>query len=163
MKTSKLFSIVCLASALAFTGCKKETAPATGDQAVATKPAEPAAAPAAAPAAPAAPAAAPAAAITTDDQYVSQGGAMLDRMTTVVKSAGSDCDKLADGITKLAAEHGEEMKSLQAYETAHPEAKKKLDEVAKEKTKAFEEAAGPAMTACQGNKKVEEAFTKLPS
>ncbi len=171
MKTSKLLSIVCLAAALGFAGCKKkESAPAaTGDQTAATKPAEPAAPAAPAPAAPAAEAPAapaagpPAAAITTDEAYVTQGTAMLDRMINVVKTAGTDCDKLADGITKLAAEHGGEMKALQAYETAHPEVKKKLDEAAHDKTKAFEESAGPVMTACQGNKKVEEAFTKLPS
>jgi hypothetical protein len=166
MKTSKLFSIVCLASALAFAGCKKKEAAPTGDPAMATKPAEPGAAPTtppAAPAAPEAPAAAPAAAVTiaSDDAYVTQASAMLDKMIDVVKTAGTDCDKLADGIVKMATDNGAQMKALQAYETEHPEAKKKLDEASKDKTKAFEEAAGPAMTACQNNTKVSDAFSKL--
>jgi hypothetical protein len=168
MKLSKTLSIVLLASSLAFVGCKKKedaaTTPAAGSV---TKPAEstaattpPATAPATPPAAPAAPAAG-GTTIASDDEYVAKATAAMDKMIDVFKTAGTDCDKLADGITKFVADNADFIKSSKAYEKTHPDAQKKFDEAGKGKMKAFEEAAGPAMTSCKDNKKVMEAMTKM--
>ena len=153
------FAFICAMALLSFTGCKKKEPAA--DPAAATKPAE-TAAPATATATPAAPAApAAGASIASDDDYVSTASKMMDTMISVIKGAGTNCDKLADDITKMAADNGPTMKALQAYDTAHPDAKKKFDAAAADKTKAFEESVGPAMSACQNNKKVADAFEKL--
>jgi hypothetical protein len=87
---------------------------------------------------------------------------MLDTMTEVINGAGTDCDKLADGVTKMISDNSARMTALDAYEKAHPDAKKKFEAAAQDKTKAFEAAAGPGMSACQNNKKVSDAFAKLP-
>jgi len=164
MKFSKTLSIVLLAASLAAFGCKKKdsAAPASADPPAATKPAEPGSA-AAAPAAPATAPAAPAApaAIASDDDYIAKASTMIDKMTETVKGAGTNCDKLAEDLTKMAADNEALVKGLGAYEKAHPDAKKKFDAAAKDKETAFETAAGPAMQACQGNKKVGEALDKL--
>lgn len=148
MTSLKSLSIVCLVASLLFAGCKKKES--TADQASATKSAEPAGA-----------AAAPSAAISSDDDYASQASKMLDKMIETIKGAGTNCDKLADEITKLASDNGAQMKTLEAYEKSHPDAKKKFEAGSKDKMKAFEEAAGPAMGACASNKKVSDAFEKL--
>jgi hypothetical protein len=165
MSMFKSLSIVILSSSLAFAGCKKkedaaaagaaakpaETAPAKAGEPASAKPAEPAAA---------APAAG-GATITSDDDYIAKGKASMDKMTEIFKAAGTDCDKLGDELLKFATDNAALIASSKAYEAAHPDAKKKYDEASKDKSAAFETAAGQAMTACQGNKKVGEALTKL--
>jgi hypothetical protein len=165
MTLTKTLSILLLSSSLAFVGCKKKedaaTAPATGS---ATKPAEAtpvAAAPAAAPATPPAAPAAGGTTIASDEEYVAKATAAMDKMIDVFKTAGTDCDKLADGITKFVADNADFIKSSKAYEKTHPDAQKKFDEAGKDKMKSFEEAAGPAMTSCKDNKKVADAMTKM--
>jgi hypothetical protein len=162
MKTT--LSIVFLAAALAFAGCKKKEEPASNAMGSGTAPAATAPATPAAPT-PAAPTpAAPAAGgdmIASDDDYLAKANVTLDKMTNVIKSAGSDCDKLAAELEKFTAENKGLLKAAAAYETAHPEAKKKFDDANKDKMAAFQAAADPAFTACQGNKKVGEAMAKM--
>jgi len=176
---TKSLSILFLATALAFVGCKKkEEAAGAGS---ATKPAETAAAapsaaapaattppattpattPAAAPTAATTPAAPAAGDIASDDDYIAKSTGALDKLTTVFKADGTDCDKLAGDLSKFADETAGTIKSIKAYEKAHPEVQKKLDEASKGRMTAFQETAGPALTACQSNKKVADAMAKM--
>jgi len=151
MQYLKTLSIVCLSASLSLAACKKPdggSPAAAGDPPAATKPGDHGG---------------DGVTIASDDDYVKQASAMLETMTGTIKSAGTDCDKLADGITKMISDNGSKMTTLDAYEKAHPDAKKKFEDVAKDKTKAFEAAAGPGMSACQNNKKVSDAFAKIPS
>jgi hypothetical protein len=156
MSMFKVFPILILSTSLAFAGCKKkEDAAATG-----SAPAKPTEA-APAKAEPAAPAPAAGAAIASDDDYVSKGVALSGKLVGVFQAAGTDCDKLADELTKFMTENSAMIAASKTYEKAHPDAKKKYDEASKDQTAAFEKAAGPAMGACQSNKKLGEAMAKL--
>jgi len=176
MTVTKTLSILLLTSSLALVGCKKKddaagtVAPgsaAAGSAATEPKPAEPtAAAPAAAPAAatpPAAPApaATPAGGIASDDEYIAKATSGMDKVIGVFKAAGANCDKLADDLVKFAADNRPMIKSTREYEKAHPEAQAKFNAAAEPKMKDFQDAAGPAMSACKDNKKLAEAMTKL--
>jgi hypothetical protein len=156
MRLSQNLSILLLATSLAFIGCKKKdnAAAPPAESATPTKSADPGAAPT-----PAAPAAG--GTIASDDDYIKGGIVLLDKMTAILKGAGTNCDKLADDITKLASDNDVAIKASQAYEKAHPDAKKKFDEATKDQMKAFETVAEPTLTACKDNKKVGDAFTKL--
>jgi hypothetical protein len=152
MRLSLKFSILLLSASLAFVGCKKKdnaAAPST-ESATPTKPADPGAAPKPG-----------GTTIASDDDYIKGGVALLDKMITALKGAGTNCDKLAEDISKLITDNDADIKASQAYEKAHPEAKKKFEDATKDQMKAFEAAAGPALTACKDNKKVGEAFSKL--
>ena len=159
MQLSRTIPMLFLATALAFVGCKKKDDAATG---AATKSAEPAAGGAAA-TPPATPPAAPAGGVTiaSDDEYVSKALAQTAKLTDIFKAGGTNCDKIADDITKLATDDKALMAALQAYEKAHPDAQKKFDEAAKPKQAEFEGAAGPAMNACKDNKKLSDAMSKM--
>jgi hypothetical protein len=175
MTVSKTLSILLLATSLGFVGCKKKedassAAPgsAATSSAAATKPAEPAAA-APAPAAPAVPAtpppaaATPAGAITSDDQYIATVTAGLDKVITLFKGAGTNCDKLADDLVKFAQDNGPQIKAYREYEKAHPEAQAKFNAAAQSKVTDFQASAGPAIDACKDNKKLADAMAKLGS
>jgi hypothetical protein len=151
-----------LAASLAVVGCKKKDDAAGAAGGAATKPAESATGGAAA-TPPATPPAAPAGGdtVASDDDYVAKAVASMDKMTAIFKAGGTDCDKIADDITKLTTDNQGMLNTLQAYEKAHPDAQKKFDEVSKPKQKEFEAAAGPAMGACKDNKKLSDAMTKL--
>lgn len=169
MTRVKSLTILFLAGALALAGCKKKedaastvgSATKPTDTAAVTPPAAaPATPPAADPATPAAPAG-PVGSIKSDEDYIAKSTAALEKMTEIFKSAGTNCDKLADDITKFTAENQSFLKDGQAYGKAHPEAEKKFDETTKEKMTAFATASEPTMNACQGNKKLMEAMTKM--
>lgn len=154
-------SVLLLATALALAGCKKkdDTSAASSAKPIETAPTKPAE-PAATPAAPA-PAPGGSALLASDEDYIAKAIVNLDKLTEIFKSNSSDCDKLADGITKLQSDNAAMFAALKAYEAAHPEAKKKFDEAAKGRYAAFEAAAGPVMTTCQNNSRVGDALTKL--
>lgn len=154
MRLSTNLSILLLATSLSFIGCKKkDNAAAPPAESTATKPADPAAAGTPAPAA--------GAAIASDDDYVKSGIVMFDKLLAIFKADGTNCDKLADDITKMADENSAMIKASDAYEKAHPDAKKKFEDATKDKMKAFEEAAEPLGTACKDSKKLQDAMNKL--
>jgi hypothetical protein len=165
MTLEKTLPILLLATSLATFGCKKKDDAATGAAATGSmaKPAETGSATGAAMTPPAAPAAAPAGATTiaSDDDYIAKGTAFLDKLTEIFKAGGTNCDKIADDLNKLAAESSATINGLQAYEKAHPDAKKKAEAATKDKTTAFEAAAGPAIGACQKNQKLGDALNKI--
>jgi hypothetical protein len=169
MTLSKTLSILLLTSSLAFAGCKKKEEPPGAAAAVPTAGSEPTAAPKAAAPAPAAPAAAPAATasaapsgpITSDDDYLAKATWGMDQVITIFKDAGGNCDKLADSITRFATENGAYIKATRDYEKAHPEAQGKFNAASDQKTKAFQEAAMPAMASCKDSKKLADAMNKL--
>lgn len=160
MRLSKNLSILLLSSSLSFIGCKQKdnaAAPPT-ESSTATKPAKPRAAPT-----PAAPTPTPAAGstIASDDDYIKSDTALLDKLVSIIKAADTNCDKLAEGITKMIIDNNEELKASRAYEKAHPNAKTRFDEATQDKQAAFEAVAVPALATCKDNKKLEAALTKL--
>jgi hypothetical protein len=127
------------------------------------KPVAPTSAPPATTPAPAAPPPAPSAAstITSDEDYVAKATLTVDQVIAVFKASGTDCHKLAEALTKFAADNDALVKALNSYEKAHPEAERKFDEASKPKLAEFEGTAGPAITACKDDKAVGDAMAKL--
>jgi len=166
MTLSRALPILFLATSLAVFGCKKkeEAAMAAAPASGAAKPAETAPAPVPAAAAPTPAAVAPAtppAEIASEDDYLAKGTMLMEKMTDIFKTGGTNCDKIADDLTRFAADNNTTISAVQAYEKAHPEAKKKAEAATKDKTAAFEAAAGPAIGACQKNQKLGEALNKI--
>jgi len=151
MLCSKTISILVLTTTLAFLGCKKkEDAKGPTAAGTATKPADPATPTPAVPAGHAM--------FTSDDDYVNQSMAALDKMTAIFKAAGTNCDKLADDLTKFSADTDTLYKALKIYGKAHPDVQKKLEAASKDKMAAAEAAAKPATSACQDNQKLADAM-----
>ena len=162
MPSSKTLSILLLATSLAFIGCKKKEAAVSGSAAgAATKPAEPGAAPATptAAATPTAPAAN--AMFASDDDYMNKSMAALDKMIGIFKAGGTNCDKLADDLTKFTSDNDAMFKAARTYVKAHPDAQKKVDAASQDRMAAFKTAVGPATGACQDNQKLADAMAKI--
>ena len=160
-------SALALVVSLSLFGCKKKEDTDTKVAPAPTNPANPAVTPTPPPAPPVEkptePTAPSPAAVTikTTDEYNTGGLALLTKVVAVFKADGTSCDKIADDITKLAADNDGFLKATTTYEKAHPEAKKDFENVSKATMKDFEAAAGPAMQACKDNKKLTEALAKF--
>jgi hypothetical protein len=166
MTKSKTLSILFLASALAFVGCKKkEDAAASGSAAMGSaKPADTATTPAAAtPPATPPPAASSGGKVTfaSDDDFIAKQGAAMDGVIVIFQKAGTDCDKLAADISKFSDDNRATIVAGEEYVKTHPDVKAKFEAASKDKMPAFEAASNTAMTACKDNKKVADAMTKL--
>jgi len=156
MPSSKTLSILLLATSLAFIGCKKKEAAVSGSAAgAATKPAEPGAAPAT-PTGPAANAM-----FASDDDYMNKSLAALDKMIGIFKAGGTNCDKLADDLTKFTSDNDAMFKAARTYVKAHPDAQKKVDAASQDRMAAFKTAVGPATGAWQDNQKLADAMAKI--
>jgi hypothetical protein len=132
-RAMKELSMLVMVAALAFGACKKSDAPTgAGD---------------------------PPAAITSDDDFVKLGMAMSNDMIAVFKADGSDCNKLADDLAKVMPI--DKLQLAKAYETAHPDVKKKLTDASAALATEFAGAAGPALSACQKNQKLIDLMAKL--
>jgi hypothetical protein len=162
----RLTVIALLASAIAFTGCKKkdegnkpattENKPAAGTAAGTAAPAAGTAAPAAGTAAPAAGTAAPAdpaagtaapagdtagapAAMPSDAEFeamMNKALGMFDGMAKAVDAAGDDCGKLADGMAKVMDDNKDFIESAKKWKD-NPEMDKKAEEWMKGKMEAM--------------------------
>ncbi len=173
---SKISAALILSGLLALAGCdKSKGAPADKAAAkpVAAAPAAPSApAPVAPPAAeppaaappavdPAAAAPAPTAAgaITSDDEYIKRGTAMMTKLIGVLKAGGADCDKVAAGIEELQA--AGDFAAVTAYEKANPQVKDKMEKAAAGMQEEFMTAAGPLFQACGSSQRLKAAFEKF--
>jgi len=163
MKKSHLLVATC--AALLFVGaCKKndEAKPADNSAGApaAAKPTDNAPAPAPAPP----PAAAPSSggAIANAAEYQLKSNDLMTQLTSVFVNDGKDCDKLAADVDKWVSDNKAELEAIDAYEKAHPDDKKAFDEKSKDRQKAFEDAASPALDACKSNKALTDALSKVP-
>ena len=157
----RLTVIALLASAIAFTGCKKkdegnkpattENKPAAGTAAGTAAPAAGTAAPAAGTAAPADPAAgtaapagdtaAPAggAAMPSDAEFeamMNKAIGLFDGMAKAVDAAGDDCGKLADGMSKVLDDSKDFIESAKKWKD-NAEMDKRAEEWMKGKMEAL--------------------------
>jgi hypothetical protein len=171
MKYSKTISIAFLAAALALTGCKKKddgaaktddkATPASADDKGVSKSDTPAAKSDDKPTAKTDDKAAPAGAsdIASNDDYVKRGTAMMTKFSGIFKADGTDCDKLGTDLVPLLTDP--EVKALDAYEKAHPEVKKLLDDATKDQMKEMAAIVEPATTKCKDNPKFADAMSKM--
>jgi len=98
----------------------------------------------------------------SDADYEAKGFAAFDKMMAIFAAAGTDCDKLAADMTTFITENKEMMEAADAYEAAHPDAKKALDAKMQAKMKEGEGKMGAAMEACKDSKALADAMSKLP-
>ncbi|MCX5743052.1 MAG: hypothetical protein NT062_11220, partial [Proteobacteria bacterium] len=97
--------------------------------------------------------------ITSDDDFVVRGTAMLVKEADMFKAAGSDCVKLVAALQVLIQDPL--LVALVAYGKGHADATKKLDETAGAQRKALQDASIPGLTGCQNDDDVMSANDKL--
>jgi hypothetical protein len=126
--------------ALALLGCSsKKEAPPTADK----------------------PAVAPAATIASDAEYNNRALKMLDNSVAAFKTAGTNCDKLADLLQNNYFDNETDIKALAAYVTAHPTVNDAFNKANAGKIDELEKTAQPTIHACSNNTKVMLAVAKL--
>jgi len=94
--------------------------------------------------------------IANDDDYMKKASAGLDEAMAALKADGQDCDKVGDDLSKLLSDPTN--LAVEAYEKAHPDAKKKWEDATKEQKVAFEGLVMPVFKACKDNKKFQDAM-----
>ena len=116
--------------------------------------------PAAAPVAPAV--VKPAGGFNTAAEYEAKAFDVIDKLTAVFSRAGTNCDKLADGLELFVADHQTVFANTDAFELANPAAKDALEAKMQEKARTFMQTANASMQACQKHQGVKDALAKLP-
>ena len=86
---------------------------------------------------------------------------MLDNSVAAFKTAGTDCDKLADLLQKNYFDNETDIKALAAYVAAHPAINDAFNKANAAKIGELEKTAQPTIQACSNNKKVMLAVAKL--
>lgn len=145
---------------------KREAKPAPAS-APAAKPepaiAAPAAPDAAIPGEPAKPAATvPAGGFTTSAEYEAKAGELVTALTDVFARAGTNCERLADGLDAFVAANQAALASADAFEAANPSAQSDLRPKLEDKTRALMAKVSISMQACQKHPRVQAALAKLP-
>lgn len=98
----------------------------------------------------------------TAADYEAKNVEMMDKVTAAFASAGTDCDKAAAAVSKFFDDNKAQMDALDAFEKAHPDVKKQVEDKHQDKTKAFMDTAGKLMESCKDNKAMQAAMSKIP-
>jgi hypothetical protein len=98
----------------------------------------------------------------TAADYETRNVAMMEKAASTFGAVGTDCDKGAAAVGKFFEDNTAEINALEAFEKAHPDVKKAVEDKNKDKTKAFEDSVGKVMDACKDNKAMQDAMKKMP-
>ena len=137
------------------TACKKKddaaktddkTAQPTEQKAVEQKPGDPA----------------PAGELSPGD-YEAKNIDLMDKAIATFGAVGSDCDKGAIAVGKYFDDNKAQLEATRAFEKAHPDVQKQVEDKNKDKTKLFMDSVKKVMDTCKDNKAMQDALTKLPS
>jgi len=140
-----LSTLLCLGLAIAWLGCSAPSTPAP----VAT-PATPLQTPG--------PDAGPLT-LTSDDAFIANGRAIVQRLTSIFASDGQDCARLAADISKLS--ENPIWSASTRYEDAHPEVRERFAAEQAEMGQRFAAVASQAVTACVKNDAFAAAIAKM--
>lgn len=104
----------------------------------------------------------PAGGFNTAADYEAKAFDLLDKLTDVFARAGTNCEKLADGIEVFLDANKAAFASTDAFEAANPAAEDDLEAKMQDKAKTFMTKASASMQACQNHERVKAALAKLP-
>ena len=91
-----------------------------------------------------------------------QGVAMMEKMHTVFKDAGEDCEKFATDMRKFMDENKDTMVKLAEWnKTQTPEQKKAFDEKYKGKEEEMKKVMMPLIMKCKDNKNVQAVMQDM--
>jgi hypothetical protein len=108
------------------------------------------------------PAAAPSGELSPGD-YEAKNIDLMDKAIATFGSVGTDCDKGAVAVGKYFDDNKAQMEATRAFEKAHPDVQKQVEDKNKDKTKLFMDSVKKVMDTCKDNKAMQEALTKLPN
>lgn len=103
----------------------------------------------------------PAGGFNTQAEYEAKANELMNKLFAVFQQAGSNCDKLTEGINKFVDTHKQVLAGAKEFEKANPEAEKQLNAKMKAREQEFAMKLGPAMQACQSHKGLQAAMQKL--
>jgi hypothetical protein len=98
-------------------------------------------------------------ALTSDDEFIANGRAIIQRLIAIFTADGQDCEQLAADVSKLSEDPI--WSASTHYEDAHPEVRERFAAEQAEMGERFGAVAGPAMTACATNQAFIAALAKM--
>lgn len=104
----------------------------------------------------------PAGGLNTAGEYEAKAFDIVDKLGDVFARAGTNCEKLADGLELFLEDHKAAFASTDAFEAANPAAEDELEAKMREKAKSFMTKASASMQACQKHERVQAALASLP-
>jgi len=103
----------------------------------------------------------PAGGFNTQADYEAKANELMTQLISVFEKAGTNCDKLADGVSKFADQHKKELTGAKEFEKANPDAEKQLTEKMKPRQQELAAKLGPIMQKCQAHQGLKTAMLKL--
>ena len=108
------------------------------------------------------PAIKPAGGINTAAEYETKAFDLLDQLTSVFASSGTNCDKLAANIEAFLDKNQGVLTATDQFGDANPSAEDDLETKMQGKSQQFMQTAGISIKACQNHAGVKAAMAKLP-
>ena len=114
------------------------------------------------PAEPTKPVIKPAGGINTSAEYETKAFDLLDQLTNVFATSGTNCDKLAANIELFLDKNQGLLTATDQFGDANPSAEDDLETKMQGKSQQFMQTAGISIKACQNHAGVKAAMAKLP-
>jgi hypothetical protein len=104
----------------------------------------------------------PAGGINTAAEYETKAFDLLDQLTNVFATSGTNCDKLAANIELFLDKNQGALTATDQFGDANPSAEDDLETKMQGKSQQFMQTAGISIKACQNHAGVKAAMAKLP-
>jgi hypothetical protein len=104
----------------------------------------------------------PAGGFATGAEYEAKAGERVAKLTDVFARAGTNCERLADGLDRFVEENKAVLASADAFEAANPSAQNDLRPKLENQTRALMAKLNISMQACQNHARVKAALANLP-
>jgi hypothetical protein len=104
----------------------------------------------------------PAGGFNTTAEYEARAFEMIDKLTDVFATSGTNCDKLAVNIETFLDKNKDALAAADSFEVANPGAEDDLEMKLQDKAKVFMQKVSISMQACQKHEGVKAALAKLP-
>ena len=104
----------------------------------------------------------PAGGINTAAEYEAKAFDLMDKITAVFSGAGTNCEKLANGLEGFLDANKDAITSTEVFQKANPSAEDDLEPKLQSRAKLFMEKVTLSLQACQNHAGVKAALAKLP-
>src|SRR5262249_35779674 len=93
--------------------------------------------------------------------YEAKADVLTDELYKVFEAAGTNCDKLAQGLNQFIDKNAAAIQGSKEFEKANPGVKQALADKNKDRQQRFSAKLAPMMQTCQKHRGLRDALSRL--